>query len=59
MFVRNSGGKIVEIKSNHFLNDKEFYLHLWKIIFNIDLSLQETSFNERLVEYIRGDSLFV
>ena len=59
MFIRNSGGKIVEIKSNNFLNDKEFYLHLWKTIFNIDLSLQETSFNERLIEYIRGDSLFV
>ena len=59
MFVRNSAGKIIEIKSDDFLNEKEFYLHLWNTIFNVDLSLQETSFNERLVEYIRGDSLLV
>ena len=59
MFVRNSAGKIIEIKSDNFLNEKDFYLHLWNTNFNIDLSLQETSFNERLVKYIRGDSLLV
>ena len=59
MFVRNSAGKIIEIKSDDFINEKEFYLYLWNAIFKIDLSSHENSFNESLVKYIRGDSLLV
>jgi len=59
MFVRNSEGKIIQIKREDFINDEEFYLYLWKVKFNVDISKQETPFNDTLLDYIKGINFLI
>ena len=59
MFVRNFEGIILEVNPNNFLNDKEFYEHLWKIKYNVILRQKEHSFNAKLINYIKGDNFFI
>ena len=59
MFVRNFEGKIIQIKREDYLNDKEFYKYLWKVRFNIDISKQEISFNNTLINYINGINFLI
>jgi len=59
MFLRNSTYKIVAIDPEQFLNEKEFYRYIWKIMFNIDMSKEETSFNDVLLKYIQGSILLI
>ena len=54
MLIRDYKGAFINIHQNDFLNDKEFYIALWKIKFNIDLSKQKKSFNNTLIKYIQG-----
>ena len=57
MFVRDHTGYLVRIDETKFINDKELYLHLWFTQYNIVII--EPSFNDRLVKYISGQTLFV
>ena len=57
MFIRNHTGHIIEINAQKFINEKEFYKHLWQVMYNI--TIEEPSFTERLVKYIRGDTFSV
>ncbi len=57
MFIRDHKGHIVNIDEPKFTNDKELYLHLWFAQYNI--VIVESAFNERLVKYISGQTLFV
>ncbi len=59
MFVRNFKGTILEVDSNLFLNDKEFYKYLWKIKYDITFEQKEHSFNAKLISYIRGDNFLI
>ena len=59
MFVRNFEGKIIKIKQDNFLNEKEFYCTLWKIKYNIDISKPTKSFNNSLIKYIKGINFFI
>ena len=59
MFLRNNKSKIVVVDTERFLNEKEFYIHLWKTIFDIDMSKQDISFNETLIKYIKGSILLI
>ena len=59
MFVRNFEGIIVEIIRDNFLNDKEFYKHLWKIKYNISSINPQNSFNIKLINYIKGNNFFI
>ena len=54
MLIRDYKGAFINILQSEFLNEKEFYIALWKIKFNIDLSKQEKSFNNTLIKYIQG-----
>ena len=45
VFVRNFEGNIVEVNPENFLNDYEFYEHLWKIKYNIKFKKIGGSFN--------------
>jgi hypothetical protein len=58
-FVRNFKGNIVEINPDNFLNDWEFYEHLWKIKYDITLDKLGGSFNAKLIHYIKGDNFFI
>ena len=59
MFLRNNKYQIVAIDPEYFFNEKEFYRHIWKIMFNIDMSKDETSFNDVLLKYIQGSILLI
>ena len=59
MFLRNSTSKIVAINPECFLNEKDFYRRIWKIMFNIDMSEEDTSFNDVLLKYIQGSILLI
>ena len=55
MLVRNKNGKIVEFKSNKYVNDNEKYKNLWVILYNIHFAKKEDySFNKSLIDYIVG-----
>ena len=57
MFVRNHMGRLVNIDETKFTNDKELYAQLWLTLYNV--RIEEPSFNERLIKYIRGQTLLV
>ena len=59
MFLRNNKYQIVAIDPDCFLNEKEFYRRIWKIMFNIDMSKGDTSFNDVLLKYIQGSILLI
>ncbi len=59
VFVRNFEGNIVEVNPDNFLNDYEFYEHLWNIKYNIKLKKLGSSFNSKLIRYIKGDNFFI
>ena len=59
VFVRNFEGNIVEVNPENFLNDYEFYEHLWNIKYNIKFKKLGGSFNSKLIRYIKGDNFFI
>ena len=59
MLLRDYKGAFVLIKQSDFLNEKEFYIQLWKIKFNIDLSKQAHSFNDALTKYVQGITFLI
>ena len=59
VFVRNFEGTIVEVNPDNFLNDYEFYEHLWNIKYNIKFKKLGGSFNSKLIRYIKGDNFFI
>ena len=59
VFVRNFKGNIIEVDPDYFLNDVEFYKHLWSIKYNIILGKLDHSFNAKLIRYIKGDNFFI
>ena len=55
VFVRNFEGNIVEVNPDNFLNDYEFYEHLWNIKYNIKLKKLGSSFQFKINSiYQRG-----
>ena len=59
VFVRNFEGTIVEVNPDNFLNDYEFYEHLWNIKYNIKFKKLGGTFNSKLIRYIKGDNFFI
>lgn len=59
VFVRSFKGNIIEVDPDNFLNDVEFYKHLWSIKYNIILGKLGHSFNEKLIHYIKGDNFYI
>ena len=54
MFTRNSKNEIIEIRSEEFLTERDFYTKLWKMRYNININSQKSSFNQTLTDYIMG-----
>ena len=45
MLVRSYNGEIVKINKYDYASEKMFYIALWKIMYNIDISKNVTKFN--------------
>lgn len=50
MFVRSYNNKIIEINRNDYSSEKKFYIALWKIKYNADISKNSKKFN--ILNYI-------
>lgn len=50
MFVRSYKNKIIEININDYSSEKKFYIALWKIKYNVDISKNSKKFD--ILQYI-------
>lgn len=50
MFVRNYMNTIVEINRNEYTSEKQFYIALWKIKYNINIAKNVRKFD--IIDYI-------
>jgi len=59
MFIMNYNGEIINFDVSKFNNDKEMYITMWKILYNIDIPKNEKDFLEDIVDYVNGEKLLV
>ena len=59
MLIRNYRGKFVEFNIKDYLNEKDMYLELWKIKYNITIDVKKINTNEQLKRFINGDINFI
>ena len=57
MYLRNYKGKIVLIDEKKYSNERDFYIDVWKIKYNINIA-KKTSIND-ILNYIDGEKMFV
>ena len=57
MYLRNYKGKIVFIDENKYPSERELYIVIWKIRYNINIAKSYDS--QSLLEYVNGEKLFV
>ena len=57
MYLRNYKGKIVFIDEKKYGSERELYIAIWKIRFNIDIAKTEDS--NYILKYVDGEKLFV
>ena len=59
MLVRNYRGKFVEFNIKDYSNERDMYLELWKIKYNITIDVKKINTNEQLKRFINGDINFI
>lgn len=57
MYLRNYKGKIVLIDEKKYCNERDFYIDVWKIKYNINIA-KKTNIND-ILNYIDGEKMFV
>ena len=57
MYVRNYKGKIVFLDEKKFTNEKDFYIALWKIKYNINIA-KSYDINS-IIDYVKGDKTYI
>tara|TARA_X000000368_G_scaffold373966_1_gene325319 strand:+ start:1423 stop:1596 length:174 start_codon:yes stop_codon:yes gene_type:complete len=57
MYLRNYKGKIVLIDEKKYSNERDFYIDVWKIKYNINIA-KKTNIND-ILNYIDGEKMFV
>lgn len=57
MYLRNFKGKIVYLDESKYVSEKELYIKIWKIKYNIDIA--KTDQFDNIIEYISGEKTFV
>lgn len=55
MYVRNFNRKLIKLNIHEYTNEKDMYIELWKIKYNIVLKKNYPSFNKYLIEYVKGN----
>ena len=56
MYLRNYKGKIVFIDEKKYKNERDFYIYVWKIKYNIDIA-KKTSL-DNIFDYVDGKNFF-
>ena len=57
MIVRNYKGKLVVIDETKFSSERELYITLWKIKYNIDIAKKYEI--QDILDYVDGEKMFV
>ena len=57
MFIRDFKGKIVFLDLTKLKSDKDKYIALWEMKYNIHLKEKEV-FNNNLMDFINGENIF-
>ena len=54
MIVRNYKGKLVHFDINKYPNEKDMYIELWKIMYNITLPYSGINKNEKILKFLKN-----
>lgn len=57
MYLRNYKGKLVYLDEKKFPSEKEFYMEIWKIKYNINIA-KKTDINN-IIKFISGEKISV
>ena len=57
MYIRNFKGKIVFLDLSKLKTDKEKYILLWQVKYNIYLK-EKQLFNDSLKDFVNGENIF-
>lgn len=57
MHIRNFKGKIVYINEKNYSSERDLYIYIWKVKYNINIAKKHNLTS--LINYINGDNLFV
>ena len=57
MYMRNYKGKIVLLDEKKYTNERDLYIAIWNIKYNIDIA--KTNDITNILEYVDGEKLFV
>jgi hypothetical protein len=57
MYLRNHKGKIVFLDHKKYTNERDLYIAIWKIKYNVDIA--KTTDINNLLSYVDGEKLFV
>lgn len=59
MLIRNYRGKIVEFNVKDYSNERDMYIELWKIKYNITIDVKKINTNDKLKKFIDGEINFI
>ena len=57
MYLRNFKGKLVYLDETKYVSEKELYIKIWKIKYNINIAKSEQVDN--IIKYVSGEKTFV
>jgi len=57
MYLRNYKGKLVLLDEKKYTNERDLYIAIWNIKYNIDIA--KTNDITNILEYVDGEKLFV
>tara|TARA_B000000557_G_C20507160_1_gene330511 strand:- start:176 stop:355 length:180 start_codon:yes stop_codon:yes gene_type:complete len=59
MLIRNYRGKIVEFNVKDYSNERDMYIELWKVKYNITIDVKKINTNDKLKKFIDGEINFI
>jgi len=57
MYLRNRKGKLVLLDEKKYTNERDLYIAIWKIKYNVDIA--KTTDINNLLDYVDGEKMFV
>ena len=57
MYLRNYKGKLVFLDEKKYVSEKELYIAIWTIKYNINIAKKNDI--DSILDYVNGDKIFV
>ena len=57
MYLRNYKGKLIYLDEKKYTNERDLYIAIWKIKYNIDIA--KTNDINNILDYVDGEKLYV